>query len=308
MCKYCKTNPVFINKINKIRYCAGCFMKYFEKKVRKTVRVNKLIKKGDKILVAASGGKDSTVLLYLLNKIYSKNKIAKIEAITVDPSIGKFTSENVKRLKIFCKKNKIKLFEKSFRKEFGYSLCYIRDLLKKKGYAYTSCAICGVLRRYIINKFARENKFNTVATGHNLDDEAESFLMNIFKNKMNITARLGPKTGILKTKVFIPRVKPLYFNTEEEVVIFSKLLKLNVVYEKCPCRAHVFREDVEKILDNVEKKHPGTKYAVVNSFLEVLPTLKEFYKKEALNVCEKCEEPTSGKVCKTCEIISKLYK
>lgn len=304
MCKNCKSNPVFKNKINKVQYCRGCFIKYFEKKFRKTIRMNQLIGKNDKILVAASGGKDSTVVLYLLNKIFGDRN--KVEAITIDPAIGDYAKQNLKNVKEFCKINKIKLYERSFRDEFGYGLCYIRDLLKKKGYDYTGCAVCGVLRRYILNKFARKNKFNLVATGHNLDDEAESFLMNVFKNKMKVSARLGPRTGIFKVKSFIPRIKPLYFHTEEEVVIFSKLHNFKVVYEKCPCRTNVLRAQVEKVLDNMELKHPGLKYSVVNSFLEILPAMKEFYKKDLINVCDKCGEPTSGKTCKTCEILNKL--
>lgn len=304
MCKYCKTKTVYVNKINGIKYCKSCFIKYFEKKFRKTIRVNKLINKTDKLLVAASGGKDSTVVLYLLDKIFKNRN--KIEALIVDPAIGDYARKNLKNLKEFCEKYKIKLHERSFRDEFGYGMCYIRGLLKKKGYDYTGCAVCGVLRRYIINKFAREKKFSLVITGHNLDDEAESYLMNVFKNKMGVTARLGPKTGIFKIKAFIPRIKPLYFHTEEEVKLFSKLHKFKVVYEKCPCRTHVLREQVETILDNFEKEHPGVKYSVVNSFLEILPGLKKFYKKDLINFCGNCGEPCSGKICKVCEIIKKL--
>ncbi len=304
MCKYCKTKTVYVNKINNVKYCKGCFIKYFERKFRKTIRVYKLIRKKDKILVACSGGKDSTIVLYLLNKIFRGRN--KIEALIVDPGIGEYTRKNLKNLREFCKKYEIKLNEKSFRDEFGYSLHQIRNLLKKKGYEYTICTICGVLRRYVINKFARENKFSVVATGHNLDDEAESFLMNVFKNKMDVTARLGVKTGIFRIKSFVPRIKPLYFHTEKETTLFSKLHNFKVVYKKCPYRTNILRAQVEKILDGFEKKHPDVKYAVVNSFLEILPCLKRFYKKDLINMCEKCGEPTSGRICKTCEILSKL--
>lgn len=304
MCKYCKTKTVFVNRINNVKYCKSCFIRYFERKFRKTIRVNRLVKEKDKLLVACSGGKDSTVALYLLNKIFRKRN--KIEALIVDPSIGEYTKTNLKNLREFCEKYEIKLNEKSFREEFGYGLCYIKSLLRKKGYEYTGCAICGVLRRYIINKFARERKFSLVVTGHNLDDEAESFLMNIFKNKMDVTARLGIKTGIFRIKSFVPRIKPLYFHTERETTLFSKLHKFKVVYEKCPCRVHVLRAQVEKLLDEFEKKQPDVKYAIVNSFLEILPVLKKFYKKDLISICEKCGEPTSGKVCKTCEILNKL--
>lgn len=186
-------------------------------------------------------------------------------------------------------------------------MCYIRGILKEKGYNLTSCSVCGVLRRNIINKFARENKFNLVVTGHNLDDEAQAFLMNVFTNKMAVTARLGPKTGILKTKVFVPRVKPLYFCTEEEVTIYSKLIGLDVIYEHCPCRVNVLRAEVGEILNKFEKNHPGSKHAIINSFLDIIPILKKEYKiKTPINICKHCGEPTSKTVCRVCDILKKL--
>ena len=84
------------------------FLEYFEKKVRKTIRTNNLIGKKEKILVACSGGKDSTTGLYLLKKINKDNKKIDVEAIHVDPSIGKYSEINKKNIIKFCKENGIK--------------------------------------------------------------------------------------------------------------------------------------------------------------------------------------------------------
>ena len=43
--------------------CRGHFVEYLEKKVRKTIRQHKLLSPKDKIAVAVSGGKESTVIL-----------------------------------------------------------------------------------------------------------------------------------------------------------------------------------------------------------------------------------------------------
>ena len=304
-CKICKERPVIKLTNSNIWLCKNCFIRYFEKKVLRTIRKYNLLDKGDKVLVCVSGGKDSTALLYLLNKLRLN---IKIEAIVIDPLIGDYTRKNIENLKEFCKENQIKLHHIGFRDEFGYSLCYIRGLLKKKGLDYNSCTICGILRRYLINKYARKLKVNKVATGHNLDDEAQSFLMNVIKNNIEVTARLGPKTGVVKSEYFIPRVKPLYFLTEEETTKYSKLRKFKVTYEKCPCSAMVFRRDIERFLNNFEKKYPGSKHGIVNSFLEILPLLKERYGKGEIELCKKCKEPCSLEVCKTCEILGKMRK
>ena len=97
----------------------------FEKKIVKNITKFKLFSKKDKILVAASGGKDSTVILYILKK-YDYN----VEAITVDTSISSYSKRNLENLTNFCKENKIKLYILSFQKEFGYSLCSLHSILQ----------------------------------------------------------------------------------------------------------------------------------------------------------------------------------
>lgn len=99
-CKNCDKKPV-IKLISGKNLCKSCFIRYFEKKVLKTIKKYDLIGKKDRLLIAASGGKDSTVLMYILNKLFSDPK--RMEVITVDPLIGDFTKKNIARLNKFCK-------------------------------------------------------------------------------------------------------------------------------------------------------------------------------------------------------------
>lgn len=300
MCKNCNQKPAFQLK-GRENLCKSCFLKYFEKKVRKTIRAYNLIDKGDRILVACSGGKDSTIALYLLNKIAGKGN--SIEAITTDVTIGSYSKKNLENIRKFCKKYKIRLHETSLREEFGSGVCYIKDVLKEKGVSLNSCTICGVLRRQMWNRKARELKATKLATGHNLDDEAQSIVMNIFKNNIRTLAKLGPKSGIVEDKRFIPRIKPLYFLTEEETILYSKLMKFPVVYERCPCSLHAYRRSIGEMLDAMEKEHPGTKHSIVNSFLELMPLLKQKYKDGKISTCRICKEPSSADICNVCRIL-----
>lgn len=277
------------------------FLNYIEKKVRKTIRLYNLFSKRDIIGVAVSGGKDSITCLYILKKLGYN-----VEAITIDASIGNYTKINTENMQEVCKKHKIKLHTVSFRKDFGRSLCYLRGVLKSKGYDYSSCMLCGILKRYLLNKYSKKLKFDYLATGHNLDDEAQAFLMNVFRNDFMLGSRQGPisrKGG----KSFVRRVKPLFFISEAEVIRYSKLMKFPVNYEICPCSAGAHRREYKNMLDDWEKKNPGVKYSIIR-FQE---TMKENLKKSTyhetqVNACKYCGEPASKTVCKTCEIFKKL--
>ena len=276
--------------------------KRFEKKLEDTIKKYKLFSKKEKILVAASGGKDSSSLLYALKKLGYK-----IEAITVDAVIGNYTKDNLERLRKFCKEQKIKLHEVSFRKEFGHGLLEIKKILSKQGIKPTSCTICGILRRYLLNKYARKLKFKKIATGHNLDDEAQSIMMNYLKNNLELTARLGPTTGIIRDKKFVVRVKPFYLITEEEIVEYSKELRLPVKYGRCPCSEGVFRRNMGKFIDESEVELKNIKKNIVNNFLRNINKYKQYYADERhLKYCKKCGEPAKWSVCRTCQILDKI--
>ena len=201
-CKKCKEKPVITLPNNNISLCKSCFIKYFEAKVRKTVRQYNLFEKGESIAVGVSGGKDSLTTLHVLNDIISKQRTTKIIGILIDEGIHGYRDESIKTAQKYCDENNIKLHIYSFEDEFGYKLDKALKILD-----INSCSICGVFRRYLMNKAARELKVDRIATGHNLDDESQSIVMNTFRNTMETSARLGPITGIQDDKKFIKRIK-----------------------------------------------------------------------------------------------------
>ncbi len=276
------------------------FDKKIEDSVKKTIKDYKLLNKKDRVLVACSGGKDSTVVLYLLKK-FGYN----VEGLIVDLEIGGYSKTNLDNITQFCDKKSIILHKASFREEYGYSKCKIERMLKSKGHKLNSCTICGILRRYMLNKKSRELKFDKIVTGHNLDDEAQAVMMNFFRNTMHLQSRLGPMSGNLKSEKFIPRVKPLYFCAEEDIKKYSLSHKFPVLYERCPCIVDSYRNKVREILNNLQD-NAFVKKNIVTHFLKILPNLKKQHGKHELKICVICGEPTSEKICTTCKIIGKL--
>lgn len=303
-CKKCNIKPVFILTSGE-KLCKRCFNDYFEKKARKCIRNYGLIEKGDRIAVAISGGKDSSVLLKILSDIQKQSKNFELFAILIDEGIKGYRPLTRRYAEQLCRKRGINLYVYSFEKEFGYSLDKMVKKLKNKG----PCTICGTFRRYLLNKKARELKANKIATGHHTDDESQSIVMNLFRSNNGAAARLGVINGIKRDTRFIPRIKPFYFLLEKEVTAYAYLNNLLGKFKECPYTWLSYRGQVRDMLNEFESKHPGTKSGIISSFIETLPLLKENFVKEGeIGVCKKCREPTAGGECMACRLLDEMKK
>ncbi len=273
-----------------------------KEKISRTIKKYKLLDKKDRIAVAVSGGKDSTTILYLLKQLGYN-----IEAIHVDVGIRNFSRKNLENINEFCAENKIKLHVFSYEKEYGYTLPEIQQILNKKNIKLKNCSVCGVLRRNLINKKARILGFNKLVTGHNLDDAAQEFLMNLFTARLSLSARLGPKTGLVDAECFVPRVKPMYFVREKDIESFSRQQGFKVNYCACPLRALAYRNLIRNALDNYEKENPNIKEEIVDYFLGIMPELEKKYKNNnKINKCSLCGEASKEKICMKCIILGNL--
>ena len=101
ICSFCKNESIFFRNYEGHYYCKKHFIKNFEKRVKKTISINQLVQKGDRIAVAYSGGKDSSNLVFLLNKIFKNNPNVEVFAITFDEGIKGYRDEAIKKSKNF---------------------------------------------------------------------------------------------------------------------------------------------------------------------------------------------------------------
>ncbi|MCK5044017.1 TIGR00269 family protein [Candidatus Pacearchaeota archaeon] len=271
-----------------------------EKKILQTIKKYKLCNKKEKILVALSGGKDSAVTAYLLKK-FGYN----LEAIHIDLKIGKYSNDCLKAVKKLCKDLKIKLHVYDIKKEMGSSMCYLRSTIQSKPgrNKLKNCAICGVIKKWILNREARKLNASKIATGHNLDDEAQTFLMNIFKGSPKLSSNIGAITRNISDKKFISRIKPLFYVPENEIRDYAKIHKLPVIYEKCPCALDSYRIQIRKFLEKMPNK---TKQNIMKNFDAIYKKIKKV-KNSKIKYCEICGEPSRKQICKKCELM-KIHK
>src|SRR3989338_10221156 len=136
------------------KLCKTHFIEYFESKVFKTIRQFDLFGKEENLGVAISGGKDSLSLLHILKKLSEQNPKIRLTAIAINEGIHGYRDKTLITAKNFCSKNNIPLKIYSYEEEFGMPL---DDMLKTLD--VKPCTICGIFRRYLLNKKSKELGF-----------------------------------------------------------------------------------------------------------------------------------------------------
>lgn len=278
--------------VNKVQ-----FNKYIEKTVIKTVQDYNLIQRGEKIAIAISGGKDSILTLHMLNSLKEEYELD-IIGITIDEGIYGYRKEGIEIAKKITEDMDIKLIQKSFFKEFNVKIDHIFNNYK------SACIPCGVLRRYLMNKTAYKARASKLATGHNMDDEIQSFIMSFARADLRKFPKFGPKLDIIHPQL-IPRIKPLWKVSEKDVGTWAVLNNIEVHFAQCPYSHKSARSKMKEFLNSLESQRKGTK----NNIFKSLEKTFNFKNKDTkIYECEKCGEPSSLNICKACEMLQELKR
>ncbi|MCL2116182.1 MAG: TIGR00269 family protein [Methanobrevibacter sp.] len=264
-------------------------------RIEKLIKDYKLVEKDDSIAIALSGGKDSVLTLHALANYQKSSKIDfDLVAICVDEGIKGYREDGITSAIANVKELDIELIQKSFEEELKFTLDDSYSHFK------SACIPCGVFRRNILNKTAYDIGADKIATGHNLDDEIQSFLMSFARADTLKFSKFGPKLDQIHPKL-IPRIKPLWNTPEKDVGTWAIMNNINIHLDECPYSNLSLRAKTKNFLNNMESKYPKSKLAIMESFKKSFNIKTPVAK---LNECKKCGEPSSANVCKACEIIS----
>ena len=312
-CDKCRKKSVIKLAYGPHYFCEAHFTQFFENRFKKTIRKYNLLKGGEKLIVALSGGKDSVVTLLLLHKFYSKSN--PIEALIIDEGVKGYRKKAVETAVKNCKKLNVDYKLVSFEEEFCLTNDEIMPLILKNSKLGGTCAFCGTLRRVLMNKYAKKMKGKKLVTGHNLDDEVQSVVMNIFNNDYEKFKRQDAGAGNPTTKGFVKRIKPLYETPEKEVIAYCAYNSIdNYSDECCPYSWTAKRNEFREMINNFETRFPGTEFSILRFFETVKADLpapgaqqgKTKSKVKVLKECKKCGEPTEQKLCNACSQIEKI--
>jgi uncharacterized protein (TIGR00269 family) len=306
-CTACKRREAFfVRPYSGEKMCRKCFAESVEGKVRATIAKYQMLKFDDKLAVAVSGGKDSVSLMHILAKLERDYPKASLMAVTVDEGIRGYRDEALRIAADNCKKLGIKHNIASFKELYGYTLDEIVKSLKQKGEGeLTPCAYCGVLRRKALNMAARNLQADKLATAHTLDDETQTILLNIFHGDVLRIAREKPVTDETHPKL-VQKVKPFCEIPEKETALYAYIRKIKFQSTPCPYASEALRNDIRIMLNRMEEKHAGIKFTIFKSIEKIRPALDEIAKKEGLRECSECGEPTTERICKTCQMLRQI--
>lgn len=299
-CSKCAQPAVTFIRYSGNHLCEAHFLDFFDRRVKKEIRRQCDFKSGSKVAVALSGGKDSTVVTWVLDELISRRRDMELHAISVDEGIEGYRPESLQMAKDFCEKREIPHDVVSFKEMIGWTM----DDIAKADPETIPCTYCGVFRRRCLNKKAKEIGADYLATGLNLDDTAQSVLMNFARGDIEKLARMGPHVSAQKG--LIPRIQPLRVIPEKESYLFSMLRGMEVHNAECPYAERAFRGKFRDILYDLEKSSPGTKHGILSTYDSIQPALRKTYPPANLKKCKKCGEPTVSDHCKACVLMEKL--
>jgi uncharacterized protein (TIGR00269 family) len=297
-CTKCGRKPsIYYRPYSGERLCTACFRDSMRERVERTIARYKMFDFDSRIAVGVSGGKDSLGLLHILADIEADYPRSELIAVSVDEGISRYRDEAIAIASGACRPLGVEHEVLSFEDLFGLTMDDVACRERELG----ACSYCGVLRRRALNMAARSLGADRLATGHNLDDMAQTALLNIMRGDISRFAGMHPAGNELPG--FVRRVKPYCDVPERESTLYAYLEGFRFQELPCPYASEAMRNDVRGFLNRMEEKRPGTKFIFYRSALKLIPEQKRV---GPAGHCRKCGEPTTGETCRVCQMINEL--
>jgi uncharacterized protein (TIGR00269 family) len=299
-CTKCHKIPSIYNRpYSGERLCPNCFKASLKERVQGAINRFEMLDHWSRIAVGVSGGKDSITLLHLLKELEEDAHGSELIAVTVDEGIRGYRDESLGIAERACRALGVEWRLISFHDLFGYTMDEIASWERSLG----ACSFCGVLRRRALNEAAKDVDADRLAVGHTLDDMAQSALLNLLRGDLGKMPSLKP--GGFTNSKFVRRIKPLCEVPERETTLYAYLQGFELQGWACPYAGEAMREDARKFLGEMETRRPGTLFTIYNTSLKLIP---EAVAVETMKICKKCGEPSTGDICRVCQLLDDKKK
>ncbi len=259
------------------------------------------------ILVATSGGKDSAVLLTMMADIIGRRRDVELVAGCVDEGIDGYRAPSMEFARELAESIDVR-FETLSYEEMGYGrMDKVVQLMPGIGETHSEanglmpCSFCGVFRRQSLNALAEKLDADVMALGHNLDDMAQSVLMNLQKGEIERSVRLAPHTQS-PIEGMVPRIVPLRWVPEQEIHAHAIHARLPIYHGECPHAPGAMRQQSRSVVAKLESQTPGARHGLLHSLDQIRDLHRDANPdaKQEVNHCSECGEITSREICQSC--------
>lgn len=298
-CRKCGKKAVINMRQHKLALCADDFLAWFVQHTMHTIHRDALFDRDQKILVAVSGGKDSLALWDVLSRLdHACDGLYIGMGINDDLNYSERSRASAQR---FAEQRGLHLITVDVETTLGASIPEASRVTRRG--AGKPCSLCGLTRRYIMNRTALEHGYDVLVTGHNLDDEAATLM----GNTMNwLVGYLATQSPVLAEKPgFVRKAKPFHRFYERETAAYALLRGIEYIQAECPFSIGARSIYFKKLLNQMETERPGSKQAFYLSFLQnkhrMAFTVEGADEKSSNQRCQSCGQPTrAGERCAFC--------
>ncbi len=308
-CSKCGGTAVINMRQHRLRLCADDFLDWFLSITQRTIEKHRMFTPDDKVLIAVSGGKDSLALWDVLLRLgYQAEGLYIGLGIDEDPggSAGglNYSAESLAMCRQFVAAHHpdTVLHTVDLEREYGRTLPSLAHT-NRRGRG-KPCAVCGLVKRHIMNRMARDGGFSGIATGHNLDDEVAVLLQNTLHWQAGYLARQAP---VLEARDGLARkVKPLVRIYEREAAAYVLIRGIDYIYDECPFAKGSTTNLYKELLNQLELNSPGAKQQFYLQFLQARDRGAVSFAQAdiaELHPCTRCGQPTTaGDLCAFCRL------
>ena len=249
---------------------------------------------GGTIAVALSGGKDSASALTLTHRYFSRRASVRLLALSVDEGISGYRPATLARAVELCERLGVEHRIVRAREEIGRTTDETASALA----GTIPCSYCGVWRRGLLNRAAKSSGAKLLVLGFNLDDLAQTVLMNLARGEVDRLRRMAPHRG--RQPGLVPRIAPLATVPEREVFAFARESGVPFDHAECPHARAAERNRFREIVWRLEEARPGTRHALLRSRDRIAELLGQAGAEGSPARCFACGEPSAGPLCRSC--------
>ncbi|GAB4477967.1 MAG: TIGR00269 family protein [Anaerolineales bacterium] len=310
-CRKCNQKAVINMRQHKLALCTEHFPQWMVEQTQRFIEKYHMFSPTERVLVAVSGGKDSLSLWDILWQLgYAVDGV--YIALGIDGGFG-YSRQSQLLCEKFAAQRGLKLIVVDATQEVGLPIPQLAAVTQRG--KNKPCSVCGLTKRHILDRVAKEGNYDVLATGHNLDDEVAVLFGNTLNWNIGYLQRQSPVLPARHSGL-VRKVKPLCRFYEREMAAYALVRGIEYIYEECPHAEGSTTIYYKNLLNQLEADRPGAKLSFYLAFLQAKE--KGLFAQtpadeglgaagETLHTCPSCGGPTTVEgLCAFCRMVEKV--